>query len=143
MILDPGTITVGARLPELIRRPTPVQLFRFSAATWNAHRIHYDKPYAQSEGYPDILVQSHLHASFLAQMVCEWAGAGSRLTRFRWENRSIAVPGDTLTCRGIVTSVNTHDGDVLVDCELEETNGQGALCAPAWATVSFPREGRQ
>lgn len=38
--------------------PGPVDLFRFSAATFNSHRIHYDLPYARDEeGYPDLVVQ--------------------------------------------------------------------------------------
>jgi hydroxyacyl-ACP dehydratase HTD2-like protein with hotdog domain len=36
----------GVALTPLVKRPTTVQLFRFSAVTWNAHRIHFDKPYA-------------------------------------------------------------------------------------------------
>ena len=98
----------------MVRTPTEVQLFRFSAATSNPHRIHFDLPYAQSEGYPGVVVQSHLHASFLAQAVCDWAGSRSRLKRFRWENRALAVAGDTLTITGFVSSVEHHDGVATV-----------------------------
>jgi 3-methylfumaryl-CoA hydratase len=41
--------------------PSPMLLFRFSALTFNSHRIHYDKPYAQEEeGYPDLVVHGPL-----------------------------------------------------------------------------------
>lgn len=41
------------------RKITPVELFRFSALTYNAHRIHYDHPFAKDvEGYPNLLVHS-------------------------------------------------------------------------------------
>jgi 3-methylfumaryl-CoA hydratase len=41
----------------------PVLLFRFSALTYNGHRIHYDRPYAtRAEGYPDLVVQGPLLA---------------------------------------------------------------------------------
>jgi 3-methylfumaryl-CoA hydratase len=41
--------------------PDPVQLFRFSALTFNAHRIHYDRAYASSiEGYGGLIVQGPL-----------------------------------------------------------------------------------
>jgi len=40
-----------------------VLLFRFSALTYNAHRIHYDRYYAtQTEGYPDLVVHGPLMA---------------------------------------------------------------------------------
>jgi 3-methylfumaryl-CoA hydratase len=46
----------------------PVLLFRFSALTCNAHRIHYDRPYAtQAEGYPDLVV----HGPLLALLALE------------------------------------------------------------------------
>jgi 3-methylfumaryl-CoA hydratase len=49
------------------RHTDPVLLFRFSAATANSHRIHYDHPYATSvEGYPDLVVHGPLTALLLA-----------------------------------------------------------------------------
>lgn len=45
------------------RCPDPVQLFRFSAITFNSHRIHYDGPYAREvEGYPALVVHGPLTA---------------------------------------------------------------------------------
>jgi 3-methylfumaryl-CoA hydratase len=44
----------------------PVMLFRYSAVTFNGHRIHYDHPYVtQEEGYPNIIVQGQLIATLL------------------------------------------------------------------------------
>ncbi|WP_414473084.1 MaoC family dehydratase N-terminal domain-containing protein [Microvirga sp. M2] len=46
--------------------PDPVLLFRYSAVTFNGHRIHYDAPYATGqEGYPGIVVQGQLTATLL------------------------------------------------------------------------------
>jgi 3-methylfumaryl-CoA hydratase len=46
----------------------PALLFRFSALTYNAHRIHYDQPYAtRSEGYPGLVV----HGPLLALLALE------------------------------------------------------------------------
>ncbi|MEE4164313.1 MAG: MaoC family dehydratase N-terminal domain-containing protein [Woeseiaceae bacterium] len=45
-------------------------LFRFSALTFNAHRIHYDRPYAlHEEGYPGLVVHGPLTALMLARLV--------------------------------------------------------------------------
>lgn len=53
----------------------PVLLFRFSAATSNAHRIHYDQPYATGvEGYPDLVVHGPLTAILLAEFGRRRAG---------------------------------------------------------------------
>jgi len=51
-------------------RPDPVLLFRFSALTFNGHRIHYDRPYAtETEGYPGLVVQGPLTATLLLDLL--------------------------------------------------------------------------
>lgn len=48
----------------------PRLLFRFSALTFNAHRIHYDRSYAtEVEGYPGLVVHGPLTAMLLAELV--------------------------------------------------------------------------
>lgn len=48
-----------------------VTLFRYSALTFNAHRIHYDLEYCREEGYPGIVVHGPLLATLLAGMAAE------------------------------------------------------------------------
>jgi 3-methylfumaryl-CoA hydratase len=51
-------------------RPDPVLLFRFSALTFNGHRIHYDRPYATGvEGYPGLVVHGPLVATLLMDLL--------------------------------------------------------------------------
>ena len=54
--------------------PDPVLLFRYSALTFNSHRIHYDRDYAtRAEGYPGLLVQGPLTATLLLDSLYrEW-----------------------------------------------------------------------
>ncbi len=48
--------------------PDPVWLFRYSAVTFNGHRIHYDRPYATGvEGYPGLVVHGPLIATCLLE----------------------------------------------------------------------------
>ena len=52
--------------------PTTPMLFRYSALTFNSHRIHYDLPYAQNqEMYPDLVVHGPLIASLLLQVAAQ------------------------------------------------------------------------
>lgn len=47
-------------------RPSETTLFRYSALTFNTHRIHYDLPYATGkEGYPGLVVHGPLLATYL------------------------------------------------------------------------------
>lgn len=50
--------------------PDPVLLFRYSALTFNGHRIHYDRPYAtEEEGYPGLVVHGPLIATLLMNLL--------------------------------------------------------------------------
>ncbi len=50
--------------------PDPVLLFRYSALTFNGHRIHYDRSYATGvEGYPGLVVHGPLIATFLLELL--------------------------------------------------------------------------
>ena len=68
--------------------PDPVLLFRYSAATFNAHRIHYDRQYTQlTEGYPALVVHGPLVATMLVGLVCR-SLPGSTISTFAF--RAIA-----------------------------------------------------
>jgi len=71
----------GAPVPLPVRAPTDetfgraiapdaVMLFRYSALTFNGHRIHYDRPYAcEVEGYPGLIVHGPLIATLLVDLL--------------------------------------------------------------------------
>ena len=64
--------------------PDPVLLFRYSALTFNGHRIHYDHPYVtQVEGYPGLIVHGPLMATLLAHLAADHH-PGRALARFEF-----------------------------------------------------------
>lgn len=72
--------------PDWSRRidPDSTLLFRYSAVTFNAHRIHYDQHYTRTEeGYPDIIVHGQLIATLLLDQFVQQAGRAVRRFSFR------------------------------------------------------------
>jgi len=68
----PAPAGTGPRVPaadgEREIEVSPVLLFRFSALTYNAHRIHYDRDYCRDvEGYPGLLTHGPLQALAMAE----------------------------------------------------------------------------
>ena len=64
--------------------PTPTILFRFSAITFNGHRIHYDAPYARDvEGYGGLVVHGPLQATLMAHLAADLAGKAPASFSFR------------------------------------------------------------
>ena len=59
-------------------------LFRYSALTFNGHRIHYDRSYVtQEEGYPGLIVHGPLIATLLVDLVRQ-SNPGRKLKRFEF-----------------------------------------------------------
>jgi hydroxyacyl-ACP dehydratase HTD2-like protein with hotdog domain len=137
-------VSVGDAIPALSVTVDQTQMFFFSAATYNGHRIHYDKTWAtEVEGYPDILVHGPLQAALLARAVTDWAGPDGRLVGYSIQNRASAFPGEKLRFVGTVTG--KHDGadggHGLVDLEIRGEKGEDQVLMPGTATVSLPRRG--
>jgi len=64
--------------------PSAPYLFRYSALTFNAHRIHYDKDYVRDvEGYPGLIVHGPLQATLLCQFAADLKGQNPKNFRFR------------------------------------------------------------
>ena len=125
----------GDALPPLVKNASRTQLFLFSAATNNPHRIHYDRDYAKLEGHEDILVHGPLQGAWLHQFVQGFAGPRGRVLSLDFQNRGRAFPERDLTFRGRVTSV---EGDV-VTLEVWEEDESGAVLMPGTARVRLPR----
>lgn len=84
--------------------PSPVMLFRYSALTFNGHRIHYDRAFANEvEGYPGLVVHGPLLATLIAELFTKGPDP-TTLSRFTFQGRTplfdgqpfgvYATPGD-------------------------------------------------
>ncbi|WP_341990119.1 MaoC family dehydratase N-terminal domain-containing protein [Azorhizobium sp. AG788] len=63
---------------------SPVLLFRYSAITFNGHRIHYDRTYCiEEEGYPGLIVHGPLQATLLAEFAGRLLGRSPKTFAFR------------------------------------------------------------
>lgn len=94
---SPPKLSTGAALPEGDWQepvtPSPTLLFRYSAVTFNGHRIHYDWPYVtETEGYPGLVVHGPLIATLNLRAFCR-ANPQARLRRFAYRGvRPLIAP---------------------------------------------------
>jgi 3-methylfumaryl-CoA hydratase len=107
----------------------PVLLFRYSALTFNGHRIHYDEPYAtKEEGYPGLIVHGPLIATLLMDLVERHARQQSVLGfEFRAVNPTFANTPFTLC------GLPSGDGTTV---DLWVRDHGGSLAVRATATLS-------
>jgi 3-methylfumaryl-CoA hydratase len=101
----------------------PVLLFRYSALTFNGHRIHYDHPYATGvEGYDGLVVHGPLMATLLANLA---QGELGRLETFRFRSQSPLVCGERLELfsrragEGLEMEARAGDGRLVMTAEAQ------------------------
>ncbi len=122
---SPGTEPIPAAPWSRTVDPDPVMLFRFSALTFNGHRIHYDYPYVTGvEGYPGLIVHGPLTALLLADLARR-DGPG-RLESFSFRALSPLFAGDAFTLQGDLERDQTaslsawsHDARLAMAAEAE------------------------
>ncbi len=91
-------VTAGEWRRSLI--PDPVLLFRYSALTFNGHRIHYDRPYVtDEEGYPGLVVHGPLIATLLVDVVRR-NRPEARIAQFSFSAVSPVFDGEELSLNG-------------------------------------------
>ena len=105
--------------------PNPVLLLRYSALTFNAHRIHYDLPYATAEeGYPGLVVHGPLTATLLIDLF-RAARPDRPILCFRFRAERPLFAGNPLTLHGRLTDTGAelwaadHTGALAVRASLD------------------------
>ena len=105
--------------------PSTALLFRYSALTFNAHRIHYDRPYAREiEGYPALVFHGPLTATLLIRFGLERLGA-ARPARYAYrgaaplfDDRPFTLCGRPDGAGGAILWAETPDGGLAMSAEL-------------------------
>jgi 3-methylfumaryl-CoA hydratase len=124
----PAAVPARARTDEDFSRsitPDPVLLFRYSALTFNGHRIHYDRDHAtRVEGYPGLVVHGPLIAALLLDLVRREM-PDARIARFDFKAASPLFDTDPFTVCG------KHEADGSLALWARNPLGQLAMMARA------------
>ena len=127
-----ATLEVGDLLPPLRQSVSPFQLFRYSAVTWNPHRIHIDEEHARAEGHRGLALHSHLRAALALRAVTEGLGPEWRITKVSYRLRAPLYAPTDLTYTARVVAVDGDD----VTLELIEANPAGEIGFEGTAQVA-------
>lgn len=98
-------------------RADEVTLFRYSALTYNGHRIHYDRPYANgTEGYPGLLVHGPLQALLMAEHVAAQHNPSRRPATIDYRLVSPLFDGQGCITGASAADAGTHTAYVRDGC---------------------------
>ena len=131
----------GDSLPERYHKPDNAELFFYNAALWNAHRIHYDLPYATNEeGYEGLVIAGPMIGDWMTQVVDDWIAAQQTgdelfLAELDYSNRLAAYIGETLRAGGTVTAIESTAAGRRITIDLFVKNEQDEVITPGKAVV--------
>ena len=128
---------VGTELKKLVIEPDYQQIFMYSAITWNRHLIHYNRQKARGEGLPDVVVQRGLVGNYFARLLESGMTHCADILRLEWRVVRSAVPGDTLTCSGVVRRIHEQKGNTQIEFDLSMINQNAELVAKGSGTVQL------
>ena len=118
--------------------PDTVMLFRFSALTFNGHRIHFDLPYTRNEGYPDLIVHGPLIAILLLDLAARHVN-GRSIGSFNFRALEPVFVNSSLTLCGGMSEDGTmanlvayrNDGTPAMTADIVfSSDGNGAPLLP-------------
>jgi 3-methylfumaryl-CoA hydratase len=119
--------------------PDEEDLFMFSAATWLTHRIHFDREYTKTEGYPNLLVHGPLQGSYLGQMMAELAGEyGGVLEEIEYRHHRPTFCGETLHCQATLTGASEASQSIVLVSDLRIVLSSGEVCTSGSAVIRVP-----
>ena len=129
-------LRVGEHIQGREYSPDNVQLMLYNAALWNAHRIHFDEPYAKNaEGYLGLVIAGPMLGDWLHQCVEEWLGEDGQIFSIDYSNRVATFVGATLSAGGKITALRPDSREVEIDAYIK--NQSGDVVTPGQVVVRF------
>jgi 3-methylfumaryl-CoA hydratase len=124
----PPETTQGAANPAWHRSVSgdPVTLFRYSALTFNGHRIHYDLDYAKhEEHYPGLIVHGPLQTTLMLDLCSRQSK--KRITKLDYRARLPLFHGEVFSVNG-----NPHAGGASAELWTANAAGSITMSGTAW-----------
>jgi acyl dehydratase len=136
-VLSTSDVHVGQELPALTIHISRDSLVRYTGASLDRNRIHWDERFARSVGLPDVIAHGMFTMGSAINVVSDWVGDAGRVveygTRF---TKPVVVPyesGADVEVTGVVTALDAETGRATV--ELRAMCGTDKVLGRATAVV--------
>ena len=141
-------LAVGAELPPLERSFELTDLVAYAGATWDWHKLHYDRDYLATKGLPAPVVDGQVFGALLAAQIQDFFGPNAVLLSLHFRFKNLVFAGQSVRCRSRIVAVE-FDGDadldvVTLECTVEILDASSdappsLAVAPAGATILVRR----
>jgi len=130
-------VKVGDELPPFSRETGFHNWNRFAAVNDEFVPIHMDDEAGRNAGYPTAFGMGNLQWAYLHNMLRNWVGDDGDILELSCQFRRPNIKEQTVTARGVVTSVAQEDGRQVVELEVWTEEQNGSKLAPGRARVAL------
>jgi len=129
-------LKVGAKIPEITKSITQVNINRYAEASGDFNPIHINEEYARNTPLGGTIAHGMMVLAYVSQLMTaafgqDWLSGGKLDVRFK----TPACPGDTLTVSGEIVSLEEQNSDRLVGCNILVSNQDGEAIITGKTTV--------
>ena len=118
---------VGAEVTPLSIVIEQSQIKAYADASGDQNPIHQDQQVALAMGLPGIIAHGMLDFGLLSRALTDWLGDPGRLRALHVRFSAMVRPGDTVTCRGTVASLDQQTGTATLKVWVENQRGEKVL----------------
>jgi hypothetical protein len=144
-------VQIGGELPTLEKVASTQMLAKWAAASGDFNPLHYEFPFAESQGVGTPIVHGQLKRAWLIQTLTDWIGENGDVKKFSCQFRGIDYPvlmksmtepkedQPTHFCKGKVIDKYEKNGSYYVEAEIWVENSSGEITTPGKALVALPK----
>ena len=136
---DAIALEIGAPIPPLERVLTQMRLVAYGAATWDWHRLHYEREYAAARNIAGPIVDGQMFGALLAEALIDWLGPRAFIRRMSFRLRAMVFAGETVRCEGEVASILAEANCEVVRVTQRVRVGERIAVEPASAEIVLAR----
>jgi acyl dehydratase len=120
-------LQIGEEIFSLSQEITREGIKAYADASGDQNPIHQVDEVALAVGLPGIIAHGMLSFGLLSRAITDWLGDASRLRRLGVRFSAMVRPGDVVTCKGAVASVDEATGTAVLDVWVENQKGEKVL----------------
>jgi len=137
------SVELGTKLPEIVRYVDQKVITKNAVASLDYNPIHVDPAWAKKVdllGKGTTIAHGMCTMSFMTSTITDWCYAsGGFISRMETKFIEPVRPGDTITCKGVVTELHPRqEGSSFVVLELSAENQRGVKVLVGKANVRLP-----
>jgi 3-hydroxybutyryl-CoA dehydratase len=137
------SVELGTQLPEVVRKVDQKVITRNAVASLDYNPIHVNPPWAKEVnllGKGTTIAHGMCTFSFMTTVVTDWCySSGGFISRLESKFIEPVRPGDTITCKGVVTELHPRQkGKSFVSIDLTAENQRGVKVAVGKAHAILP-----